>query len=486
MSRHYTTVMLNRSLISAAVCVTFCAHYAPPLNAASLGDPFSTAELVTSPKGIAQAGDGDFEPCPALATNALSLADVVNATLCGNPQTREVWANARAEAAAVGRADAAYLPSLNATIAASRNRNRGGSLPAPVTQNQRQADLTLSWLIYDFGGREAGLTNARELLAAANATQDATVQSLFLAAVRAYYQLQTNQAVGAAAREAEKAAAESFNAAEARYKAGVATPADKLQAQTAWSQATLNCVKAEGDVNTARGTLANVMGLSAATSLTLAAMAMQDNPLLSVRFDADIKQLIDEALQKSPDLRAAEAQARAAQAGTDVARASGRPRVSLGISGVDTHNGGLPDAKTSSLGITLDIPLFSGFDTTYKVRTAEAQAQASQAQSDRVKLQVSLDTWNSYQGLITATQTLRSTADLLASAAQSQRLALGRYKAGVGNIIDLLNAQSALASAQQQRLQALYNWNTARVSLAQAMGALDQRLIASLQEKTTP
>ncbi|MBI2286111.1 MAG: TolC family protein, partial [Nitrosomonadales bacterium] len=56
------------------------------------------------------------------------------------------------------------------------------------------------------------------------------------------------------------------------------------------------------------------------------------------------------------------------------------------------------------------------------------------------------------------------------------------YKAGVGNILDVLNAQSALASARQQRIQSTYNWNINRAALAQAMGSLDAGLLQELSD----
>ena len=62
---------------------------------------------------------------------------------------------------------------------------------------------------------------------------------------------------------------------------------------------------------------------------------------------------------------------------------------------------------------------------------------------------------------------------MLASAEQSERVALGRYKAGVGTILDVLNAQSALAAARLQRIQAQLDWQVYRATLAQAIGALD-------------
>ena len=56
-------------------------------------------------------------------------------------------------------------------------------------------------------------------------------------------------------------------------------------------------------------------------------------------------------------------------------------------------------------------------------------------------------------------------------------MALGRYKAGVGNILDVLNAQSALATARLQRIQALLDWNVSRAMLAKAVGTLDHSLL---------
>lgn len=80
--------------------------------------------------------------------------------------------------------------------------------------------MTLSWLLYDFGQRSANVENARQLLNAAAATQDATVQSLFLAALQSYYSAQATQAAVLSALEAERSAREGFLAADTRYQVG--------------------------------------------------------------------------------------------------------------------------------------------------------------------------------------------------------------------------------------------------------------------------
>jgi outer membrane protein TolC len=62
---------------------------------------------------------------------------------------------------------------------------------------------------------------------------------------------------------------------------------------------------------------------------------------------------------------------------------------------------------------------------------------------------------------------------LLASAQQSEEVALGRYRAGVGTVLDLLSAQSALANARAQQVQARWIWQSALAQLAHDTGVLD-------------
>jgi outer membrane protein len=462
------TVALASLLLACALSVFANSNAA----AAETSDPFGTDALVP-PRPALSMGGAEADPCAVKPLDhALNLQEVVNLALCNNPQTHVAWANSLVQAAQIGVSKSAYFPSISLNAA---DNHTSGTAPGI---NQRSVGVTFSYLLYDFGSRSANLENSRQLLAAAIATQDSTVQSVFLAAVQDYYQVQATSAALNSALESERAAKESFDAAEARYNAGSATPADKLQAQTAYSQATLNRITADGSMRNAQGTLANMLGLDANHDVQLTpanTVAIPDN------FEGDVSALIDQARQHRPDLLAAAAQVKAAQAGTDAARAAGRPTISLSASSTQYNYSGI-NSHGSLVGINLSVPLFSGYSTTYHVRSAEAQLDVKNAQFQQVRLQVALDVWTAYQNLTTATQSLRTSADLLDSAQQSARVALGRYKAGVGSILDVLNAQSALASARLQRIQSTFNWNISRATLAQAMGSLDAGLLQTLSD----
>jgi len=441
--------------------------------AGETSDPFGTGSMLPL-KPALRVGGAVGDPCEARPLDhALNLLEVVNLALCNNPKTREMWAISRVQAAQVGVSKADYLPGIS--LGASYNRTRTGTAPSV---DQRSVGVTLSYLLYDFGSRAANLENARQLLNAATATQDSTVQTVFLAAVQVFYQVQATLAALDATIESERATKESFAAAEARYKAGSATPADKLQAQTAYSQATLNRITADGNLKNAQGTLANMLGLDANRNVSL---ATSNTTAMPNDFEGDITELIEEARRRRPDLQAAAAQVKASEASADAARAAGRPSISLTGSADQNNSAGI-NSRSSLVGINLSVPIFSGYAPTYGVRAAEAQLDARNAQLEQLRLQVALDVWTAYQHLTTATQSLRSSADLLSSAEQSERVALGRYKAGVGSMLDVLNAQSALASARQQRIQSTFNWNTSRAALAQAIGSLDANLLQTLSD----
>ena len=169
-------------------------------------------------------------------------------------------------------------------------------------------------------------------------------------------------------------------------------------------------------------------------------------------------------------------------ASIEASRAASKPTISVAVSNNSQDGSNLSFNNSAALGVTVSIPLFSGFGPTYRIKSAEANADARAAQRDQLRLQISLDVWRAYQNLRTANETIRASTVLFSSAEESSRVALGRYKAGVGNIIDTLNAQSALASARQQQIQAHLNANIARATLAQAMGGLDNAMIQSLPD----
>ena len=129
-----------------------------PRAEASVKDPFDVA------KTVARVPVDDV--CKTSAEDKkLSLADVINLALCNNPTTKKAYLGAMASAAEYGAAKSAYLPTVDAS--ASLTQSDTTAHPAARNANSTRADasLSLNWLLYDFGGRDAAVGEIKYALA---------------------------------------------------------------------------------------------------------------------------------------------------------------------------------------------------------------------------------------------------------------------------------------------------------------------------------
>jgi TolC family type I secretion outer membrane protein len=452
----------------AGAIIPLCAA-ADPLSGVLEPDVFRTeSALHQRAPGLADPLGRDC----ALPTAPLTLPAAVELALCRNPTTRAAWAAAHQQAAALGSAQSAWLPSLSAT--GEEERAYGEHVDSTgfivdTPQNTRDAALNLSWTLYDFGARDGRITSARHLLDAAAATVSRTAQQTVLSVVQAYYGVVAADASLLAARTTEAAAAKSLEVARALRGGGVATLADVLQAETAYDQAVLARVQADYSARSAHGTLAVVIGSPADQPLKLdPAPVPAEVPALTARM-AD---LMAEAVRQRPDLAAAQAQRDSAAADVGVARAAGWPSITIGAQRDLVDTPGVPHQNYSLIGVNITVPIFTGFNVDYGVRQAQAVLEGREASAEQVRLTVSLDVWNGYYSLDSANQQLSQTATLIKTAEDNQEVALGRYQSGVGTIIDLLTAQTAAANARQVRINAELGWQVARAQLALALGRL--------------
>jgi outer membrane protein len=412
-----------------------------------------------------------FRRTCTLPSEDLSLSMAIDLALCRNPATRSAWAAAHEQAAALGSAESAWLPDISATGSATRTlgTHQDNGVIDSADQNTKDAAINLSWTLYDFGGREGRIRSARYLLNAAAATASSVSQQTILSAVQDYYGVVAADAGLVAAQTTEATASRSVEIARALREGGVATLADVLQAETAYDQAVLTRIQAGQAAKTARGGLAVVIGASADQPLKLAAEPV---PAQIPGLTARLEDLLAEAMRQRPDLAAARAERDAAGADITVARAAGRPSISVAAGRTTINQTGIPTQNYGQVGINVTVPIFTGFAVGYRVRQAQAALESREVNAEQVRLNVTLDVWNAYYSLDSANQQLAITGTLTTTAQSNQDVAVGRYQAGVGTIIDLLTAQTAAATARQQGITAALNWKVARAQLALALGRL--------------
>jgi outer membrane protein TolC len=330
---------------------------------------------------------------------------------------------------------------------------------------------SLSLLLYDFGGREAGIESARRALEAANWTQNAVLQNVILQIESTFYEFLAAQALLEAQETNLKGAQANSEAAKARHEAGLATIADVLQAKTIVSMIELQIVTTKGLIQTLHGALASSMGLPANTAFDIAEGLPDEIPFDTVAKQVDL--CIKDAEAKRPDIAASRAMFLEAQAGVRRARASFFPAFSLsGNIGRIYYNDNPVSNPFYSISVSVNLPFLFGLQQ-YQVLAAKAQAEAARDQMTELGRGIELQVWTSYYGLKTAEQQIRTARDLLESASASYDVALGRYKEGVGSILDLLTAQTVLQSGRVQLVQAKADWFLALIQFTHDTGALE-------------
>ncbi len=400
----------------------------------------------------------------------VSLAQLIDFALRTSPTTRATWFDARGAAAGLGSKRSAYYPQIELDGNLGATHQTLGLTGLKFDYKNWGPSAQLSWLLLDFGSRGADVDEARAVLAAANLAHDMAVQDLVLRVEQAYTQYQGAKALLAAQKVSVAEAQTAYAAAEERRKSGVATIADVLQAKTALSQAQLQFQTVDGTVNTLRGAVATAVGVPANVPVEA-----EDLPPAQVDTQLQkIEVLIGQAERERPELARARAQTAQAQSHAESVRWRGWPQLVLNANAGRNYfiYTGAPTADNYGASLLLRIPLFTGFKDSFDAAQAADQARAAEARAESVEQQVILQVWSSYHGARTAAHRVRTARDLLASAQQSEEVATGRYKEGVGSILDLLTAQAALASARAQEVQARADWLLSLASLAHDTGAL--------------
>ena len=448
------------------------------LSAPAPSDPVS----VWSPPSAAQQ---QADPWPDLrhrqpdAAKVLALPELADIGLRNNPATRKTWNEARAAAAQVEQARGYFMPTITAVGGVTRQHI--ATQPDTLDQDftKYNPGLQVNYLILNFGGgRQAAVEAALQTVYAADFAFNQSIQDVLLAVESAYYGVVSAQAGIEAAETNVKEAKTTLEAARERLNAGMGTQLEVLQAQANYDQSLYGLAGAQGQLKIACGLLAQAVGEPADTALQVTAPSMEVPEELSVE---NMRQLIDAALQRRPDIAALRATAAAREATVTAVGSELWPSLYLtGSASRDYYD----VQKESSLpmqdrdwafvaGLSLQWTLFDGFQTVNAKRVARAQAESAKAQLEQAQLAASADVWTRYNAYETALQKYKFSVAFLQSATASHEAAMESYTAGLKSILDVLNAESQVAQARSQHVAARQEAFTALSALAHATGLLE-------------
>lgn len=464
-------------LVSKDSAVAWSAHGAPP-PVTPLAVPVS---LARTPADVAPAPTAaqPLESHHDLDAARLSLPQCVDSALSNSPVTRAAWESARATAATVGIADAAYMPDIFFTGSTGPEQDLLG--PIRNQQNLGLAAIGLNWVLMDFGRRDADSARARAQMIGANYTFNRAMQKLVYEVQSAYFTLDAKIALREAAHENVATARKQLDATEDRMTVGLATRPEVLQARQQFLQANYDLEDAKAAVYGAQARLSVAMGVSADRPCEI--VRLNDLPLpdnLTRAIDSSIRA----ALEQRPDIAAAIAHVRAREQEVKRAEANFLPIISFeGFGGVSSQSYNVqvapqntPNDASSTFGnyaakLTAQWLIFDGYERAHALQQARSEVRAAQATLENLRLQTTGEVWTGYFELFSAQKRYEAGVALLTASQDSYESVYQSYLNGLVTINDLLQAESDLFDSRFELIKSRAQLLTASATFVLALGS---------------
>jgi outer membrane protein len=421
-----------------------------------------------------------------------------------NPVTRVAWQNARQALALVGVSKSAYYPYLSLAAAAGYQRffvpfpnleisqaalkralATGGPLQSAVTLTEGQplhfdvlytSELTMKWLLFDFGQRDATVNAAREGLLMANVAFNATHQRVVLDVSQSFYAYNLARESVKVSQSASDTAQTVYAAVKARAENGLATKPELLQATQQLAEAQFNLEKARGSARDAFVDLMNSIGLSPSILIRIAESFTGS---VEVDLDTPLVSLVTRALSHRPDLVASLAKVRAAEDKIKAVKSSYLPKISaLGNLGYGAERSSFQSstfdssAPTFGIGLGVELPVFDGFLRDRSLEAAKAELEAASAQLEQTRDEAVRQVWKSYTDLRTAIRSGAAATALLKSSQSAYDSVLASFKLGFSTYTEVVTNETKLSSARDSVFQTQSAIHQAATGLAYAMGEL--------------
>lgn len=308
---------------------------------------------------------------------------------------------------------------------------------------------------------------ARANIAAAQGDAQATLVELVLAARQAVYGVLRLQQLVVVVEQRLTAVAEHLRIARAMFEAGTVARFEVVQAETELSRARGDVIHARTAVAQQKAVLAEILNVPQGTEMVVEEGVPPRLP------DGDLHGLIGMALAERPEVgaleavvRGREAQVRLAQAGDDF---------SLALQG--QVNNQTASATSNSLNwnvaVTLTKPLYQGGVKEARVMQARAVWETARLNLERAQQGIALQVTRAQLGVDDAREALAVAEQGEVEARERSRIAQVRFSNGVSLGVEVLDAQSALAAAQAQVVNARYDLQVATAALRAALGLAD-------------
>jgi outer membrane protein TolC len=377
------------------------------------------------------------------------------------------------------RSLSALLPNVNAGVSDSVNQINLAAfgIPTPPSLTSPvvgpfglfQAQASMSETLLDFSAMNRVRAAQENQKTASLSLRDA--RELVVLAVGNQYLLALASAARLETAKAQLATAQAvYQQAVDMKKAGVSPGIDVLRAQVQMQSQQQRLLAAQNQVAQQMMSLDRIVGLPVSQAVELA-----DTVPYAPLPELDLEESLTRAYERRPEYLAAVSRVRSAEIEVKAAKGEALPTVQ--INGQYGVNGPTPASSEQIYGLSggVNIPIFQGGKVKADVALAETRLREARMQLDDLHNRVELEVRSALLDVRTSNQQVSVAQQSVGLAAEQVKEAQDRFRAGASDSLEVVQAQEAVANANETLIQALYLNNVAKLSLAHALGVAEQQ-----------
>ena len=396
----------------------------------------------------------------------ISLEECLKFALGNNPRIQAAMQDVFASDYRIRQAWASYFPQFGWQTGYTRIRQL--QLSDVFRQNLVfnyfvLGQISASQMLYDFGVTQNQVTSRKLDNQGYKITLTGTVNDVICQVKQAYYNLQYAIEAKKVAEDMVAKYAAFYDQAKAFYTVGTKPKVDVTIAEVNLSNAKLTLIQAENAVDIAMAKLNNTMGLPYFNKYKI------NESLRYEPCDVTLESAIKIAQESRPEFQLAEVKVEEARQNVKLVKKSYFPQLS--VEGQFQVGGRTPASNYGyNFGGYLNFPTINGMLIKNEIKEAKALHSKEQANAINTKNNIYYEVQESYFSLKEKKNKVPVAFLGMKQAKENYELSYGRYKVGVGNPVELKEAQVQYQNAQLTYYQTMYEYNTARATLEKAIG----------------
>lgn len=402
--------------------------------------------------------------------DTLTVEQAIDVALEQNSSVRRARNDRQLQEAMVDQAYAAFLPSVS--FSTSGNQRYGlvfdqtaGELVS-ASSDAMNLGLNARVTLFDGFANFASVDRAQYQRAQSEDNLRRARQQIVFQVLSGYLQVVLDQEALRIQEEALTAQREQLKRIEELTNAGVRPQSDLYQQRSNVASRELQLLNARQALSSSRSRLVEILQLDPYDQHRFAAPPLAAVDTTDTGPDYQLSNLIQTAMDRRPDLEAAETGVSIAEEGVRIAKANRWPSLSLsGSMGTsytsnqpNPFSGQLEDNRSGSIGLSISLPIFSQLQTQSQVQQARVQYENARLDRETLQHQIATEVRQAYRDYEHAQQRMSATQVQLSAARQALQATQDRYELGSAPFSDLAQARADLVSAESDRSQAIFEY----------------------------